>query len=133
MKIIVSSTGSTLDAPVDPRFGRCSVFLLVNTENMKYEVISNQSLSQAHGAGIAAAQQVAQLGVEAVVTGQVGPNAHMALSQAGITVVTGASGTVQNAVKAYLNGQLNNATGPTVGGHFGQGGGRGGGRGRRRV
>jgi len=65
---------------------------------MKYQAVPNSSIGAAHGAGIGAAQSVAQLGVKAVLTGQVGPNAHMALSQAGISVYTGAAGTVEATV-----------------------------------
>jgi len=132
MKVAVSSTGGSLDSALDPRFGRCSVFLIVDTETMKHQAVSNSSIGAAHGAGIGAAQAVAQLGVKAVITGQVGPNAHMALSQAGITVYTGASGTVKTAVEQFKSGTLRMAASPTVGGHFGQGGGRGMGLGRGR-
>jgi predicted Fe-Mo cluster-binding NifX family protein len=132
MKVAVSSTGGSLESAVDPRFGRCSVFLIVDTETMKYQAVPNSSIGAAHGAGIGAAQAVAQLGVKAVLTGHVGPNAHMALSQAGINVYTGAAGTVENAVNQFKSGALREASSPTVGGHFGQGGGRGTGQGRGR-
>jgi predicted Fe-Mo cluster-binding NifX family protein len=132
VKVAVSSTGGSLDSAVDPRFGRCGVFLVVDTETMKHQAVPNSSIGAAHGAGIGAAQAVAQLGVKAVITGQVGPNAHMALSQAGITVYTGASGTVKTAVEQFKSGALRTAASPTVGGHFGQGGGRGMGQGRGR-
>ena len=132
MKVAVSSTGGSLDSAVDPRFGRCSVFLVVDTETMKHLAVPNSSIGAAHGAGIGAAQAVARLGVDAVITGHVGPNAHMALSQARITVYTGASGTVETAVEQYKSGALSMASSPTVGGHFGQVGGRGMGQGRGR-
>jgi predicted Fe-Mo cluster-binding NifX family protein len=132
MKVAISSTGGSLDSTVDPRFGRCSVFLVVDTETMKYQAVPNSSIGAAHGAGIGAAQAVAQLGVKAVLTGHVGPNAHMALSQAGISVYTGAVGTVEAAVNQFKSGTLREASSPTVGGHFGQGRGRGMGQGRGR-
>ncbi|MBN2334202.1 NifB/NifX family molybdenum-iron cluster-binding protein [Candidatus Bathyarchaeota archaeon] len=130
MKIAVSSTGGNLESAVDPRFGRCTTFIVVDTETMEAEAVSNTSIGAAHGAGIGAAQSVARLGVKAVVTGHVGPNAHMALSGAGVEVYTGAQGTVKNAVEMFKGGRLSKAGSPTVGGHFGQGG-RGGGMGRR--
>jgi len=132
VKVAVSSTGDSLDSAVDPRFGRCGIFLVVDTETMKHQAAPNSSIGAAHGAGIGAAQAVAQLGVKAVITGQVGPNAHMALSQAGITVYTGASGTVKTAVEQFKSGALRMAASPTVGGHFGQGRGQGMGQGRGR-
>ena len=132
MKVAVSSTGGSLESAVDPRFGRCSVFLIVDTETMKYQAVPNSSIGAAHGAGIGAAQSVAQHGVKAVLTGHVGPNAHMALSQAGISVYTGEAGTVEAAVNQFKSGALREASSPTVGGHFGQRGGRGMGQGRGR-
>lgn len=131
----VSSTGGSLDSAVDPRFGRCRFFLIVDTETMEVQAVPNSNIVAAHGSGIGSAQTVAQLGVDAVITGQVGPNAYMALSQAGIAVYTGASGTVESAVRQFKAGALPTASRPTVGGHFGQGGGRGLGRGRgwRRI
>jgi predicted Fe-Mo cluster-binding NifX family protein len=125
MKIAVSSTGNTVDSTVDPRFGRCGTFMIVDTETMEAESIMNDSLSAAHGAGIGAAQKVASLGVKAVITGHVGPNAHMALSGAGVEIYTVQQGTVKEAVNLLNNGELSKVSSPTVGGHFGQGRGRG--------
>ena len=133
MRIAISATGNDLNSPVDPRFGRCNAFIILDTETMNFNTILNSSIGFAHGAGIGAAQTVAQQNVEAVITGQVGPNAHMALSQAGVRIYTGATGTVRDAVEAFKSGKLREAASPTVGGHFGQGGGgRGMGQGRRR-
>jgi len=128
MKIAVSSMGDNIDSPIDPRFGRCGTFIIVNTETMKAEPVTNSSISAAHGAGIGAAQKVASLDVKAVITGHVGPNAHMALSGAGIDIYTVSQGTVKEAVDRFKKGELSKVSSPTVGGHFGQGRGRGGGR-----
>ena len=125
MRIAVSSTGENLDARVDPRFGRCMTFLIVDTETMEIEPVTNSSVSSAHGAGIGAAQKVASLDVKAVITGHVGPNAHTALSGAGVDVYTVSQGTVRDAIEQYKKGDLSMVKGPTVGGHFGQGRGRG--------
>jgi predicted Fe-Mo cluster-binding NifX family protein len=121
MKIAVSSTGETLDVPVDPRFGRCMTFLIVDTDTMKAEPVTNSSVNSAHGAGIGAAQKVASLGVKAVITGHVGPNAHMALSGAGVDIYTIPQGTVREAVERFKKGELSKVSSPTFGGHFGHG------------
>jgi len=130
MKVAVTTSGEDLSGPVEPRFGRCPRFIVVDTETMEFEVIQNTAVSSAHGAGIAAAQLVASRGVKAVLTGNVGPNAYSALSSSGIQMVTGVSGTVGDAVKRFSSGELQSTSGPTVGGHFGTGG-RGGGGSRR--
>ena len=130
MKIGVSSKGKDLEAQVDPRFGRCRYFLIVNTDSMSSEVISNESVMASGGAGIQAAQTVVKAGVEVVVTGNMGPNAFQTLSAAGIKVVTGADGTINEAITKYKKGELKKTTAPSVDSHFGmRAGGKGFGRG----
>ena len=121
MKIAISSTGDSIDSDVDPRFGRCLKFLIVDTNTMQAESLENSSIHSAHGAGIGAAQKVASLDVEAVITGHVGPNAYSALSRTGIKIYTGAVGTVKEAITQYKEGNLKETTNPTVSGHHGQG------------
>lgn len=119
MKICVSAVSESLDAPIDPRFGRCPYFVMVDSETMAFEVIANASKGALHGAGIQAAQVVAKSGAEAVITGNVGPNAFQTLTAAGIRIITGAFGTVREAVERYQRGELEDVQGPSVGGHFG--------------
>jgi predicted Fe-Mo cluster-binding NifX family protein len=121
MKICISASSDSIDANVDLRFGRCPFFVIVDSETMEFNVVSNDSTNAAHGAGIQAAQTVVNMGVEVVVTGNVGPNAFNVLSASGIKVVTGASGRVKDAVEKYKSGQLDEVKNPTVGGHFGMG------------
>ena len=119
MKIGVTSTGEDLYANVDPRFGRCKYFLIVDTESMKFEVLSNENAMASGGAGIQTAQTIANKGVEAVVTGNIGPNAFQTLSAAGIKVFTGASGTIKEAIEKYKKGELNETEAPNAGSHSG--------------
>ncbi len=121
MKIVVTSTGPHLDAAVDPRFGRASYLLLVDTDNMTFEPIQSPSVQLAGGAGVHTAQMVAAVGARAVVTGNVGPNAFHTLSAAGLKVYIGAAGSVREAVEAYLRGDLQEAGAPSVRSHFGMG------------
>jgi predicted Fe-Mo cluster-binding NifX family protein len=120
MKICVSASAGSLDANVDPRFGRCSYFVIVDPETMEFTVVSNDSSNAAHGAGIQAAQTVANMGVKLVLTGNVGPNAFSVLSATGIKIVTDASGSVRAAIEKYKSGQLKETANPTVGGLFGR-------------
>jgi len=88
---------------------------------MEFEAISNMASEAMSGAGIQAAQTVAKNLAKVVITGNVGPNAFKVLSTAGIRIVTGASGTVKEAVERYKRGELKEISRPTVGGHFGVG------------
>ncbi len=124
MKIVVSSTGPELSSISDPRFGRCAYFVVVETETMEAKAHSNESRTAMGGAGIQAGQFVASLGAEAVITGNVGPNAARVLTAAGLKIYTGAAGTVEEAVKSFQAGKLSPASSATVSAHFGMGGGR---------
>jgi len=121
MKVAVSASGPDLDSPVDPRFGRCANYLIVDTESMEFEVLENAAAMQGSGAGIAAAQLVAQTGAEAVISGNVGPNAFQTLSAGNIPVYTGATGTVREAIAAFNAGQLQATGGANVDARAGMG------------
>lgn len=129
MKIGITSTGKELNAQVDPRFGRCRYFLIVDIDTMKFNIISNESAMASGGAGIQAAQTVAKAGVETVITGNIGPNAFQTLSAAGIKVIIGANGIVKEVVEKYKKRELKDTKTPSVGSHFGMKG-AGFGRGR---
>ena len=128
MKICITSVSGNLDDQVDPRFGRCPYFIIVDSETMEFNAISNNSTNAVHGAGIQAAQTVANMGVKVVITGNVGPNAFNVLSATGIKIVTCASGSIIETFEKYKSGQLQETGNPTVGGHFGMGKERGRGR-----
>ena len=120
MKIAVSSSGKNLQSLVEPRFGRCPYFVIVDTDSMKNETVPNLAVGSAHGAGVMAAQLVASKGVKVILTGNVGPNAYNALTASSIEIVTGVTGTVKDVVKKYNRGELKPTRKPTVRGHFGQ-------------
>jgi predicted Fe-Mo cluster-binding NifX family protein len=119
MKICVSATADNLEAQLDPRFGRCLYLIVVDSETMQFEAIPNMAAGASGGAGIQAAQTIADKGVKVVITGNVGPNAFRALSAAGIEIVTGASGTVKEVVEKFKKGELGKTDAPTVGEHSG--------------
>jgi predicted Fe-Mo cluster-binding NifX family protein len=107
MKIAVTSTGTDLDSQVDPRFGRASYILIVDSETLDHEVLDNQeNVNALKGAGIQAASMVSDKGAEVLLTGFCGPNAFKALKAAKIGVANDAGGSVREAVKAYLDGKL---------------------------
>ena len=104
MKIVISATGPTIDSNVDPRFGRASFFLLVDSESGQLiESIDNNELKNAsQGAGIAAAAMVADKGAQYILTGVVGPKAMPIVEKAGMTVVSDCTGSAQDALNLFL-------------------------------
>ncbi len=124
MKICVTATANNLDAQVDPRFGRCPYFVIVDLETMKFEAVPNIASGAMGGAGIQAAQAVSSRSVKVLITGHIGPNAFQALSAAGIKIVIGAFGTVRDVIERYKKGELEETSTPTVRGHYGMGMGR---------
>jgi predicted Fe-Mo cluster-binding NifX family protein len=107
MKIAFTTSGNSLDAPLDSRFGRAPKFLVYDLENGAFEIVDNeQNLNAAQGAGIQSAETVARLGVKAVVTGHCGPKAFRVLSKAGIRILTCEAPTVGKALEQYFAGLL---------------------------
>jgi predicted Fe-Mo cluster-binding NifX family protein len=119
MKVAITSQGSSVNDQVDPRFGRAKFFIVMDTESENVEVADNaQNLNAAQGAGIQAGQNVAALGVQAVITGHVGPKAFSVLNSAGIKIYTGATGTVKEALEKLKAGELSSADDADVEGHW---------------
>jgi predicted Fe-Mo cluster-binding NifX family protein len=119
MKICITSLGDNLDAEIDPRFGRAAYFIIINTDNMESESVQNPYIQAGGGAGVQAAQFVANKNVEAVITGNIGPNSFQVLTEAGLSIISGVSGSVRSAVEKYKNGELKSVGNPTVNEKFG--------------
>lgn len=119
MKIAISSTDKTLESDIDPRFGRCQYFIIVDPYSLKYRAYANEGAATKGGAGIRASQYVVDLGAEVVITGNVGLNAFKTLNAAGIEVLIDGVGTVRNAIERYMEEKLKKAQSPTVEVHSG--------------
>ena len=122
MKIAVSSSGNDLDSQIDPRFGRCAYFVIVETDDMSFEVFNNENIALGGGAGIQSAQFVASKGAGAVITGNCGPNAVQTLSASRVKVFVGQSGTVKEVIERYVGGDIESTITPNVADHHGMGG-----------
>jgi predicted Fe-Mo cluster-binding NifX family protein len=132
-KIAVTSTGPTLDDTVEPRFGRCAYFLIIDPDSLDFEPMENPNIALGGGAGIQSAQLMANKRVSVVLTGNCGPNAFQTFGAAGIQVITGVTGQVRKTVEQFRAGDLSDVSGPNVESHFGMGRGMGGGMGRGRF
>ena len=104
---------------IDLRFGRARWILVVDTESGQHQVHDNTvHLNAPQGAGIQTGQNVANLGVEAVITGNVGPNAFRVLNAANIKIFLAAQETVEQAMTAFKEGRLQDVQQANVAGHW---------------
>jgi predicted Fe-Mo cluster-binding NifX family protein len=97
-KICITARGDTLQAEIDPNFGRAAFLLIIDPETSAFEAVENSAVRQAHGAGIQSAQLIVNKGVSLLITGQVGPNARQVLDSAGIQIITGESDPAEQAL-----------------------------------
>lgn len=119
MIIAFTTTGDSLDAQLDPRFGRASHFLIYDDETKKFEIVDNsQNLNATQGAGIQAATTLSKTGAHALVTGHCGPKAFKVLNAASINIYPCQAKTVAQALEQFLNGELTKANEATNEGHW---------------
>ena len=121
MKIAITAVEPGLDAAVDPRFGRCPYFLIVETDDLAFEAVENPNVDSGGGAGVSSAQIVAEKGAKSVLTGNCGPKAYQTLSAVGIEIIVGCSGTVKDVVEQFKAGDLSASKDANVDSHFGTG------------
>ena len=119
MKVAITSQDSNMNSAVDPRFGRAKCFILVDTETDEFSAHDNtQNLNAVQGAGIQAGRNAIDLGVEAVITGNVGPKAFATLQAGSVKIYVGAAGSVANALDKFKAGELECVTEANVEGHW---------------
>ncbi len=121
MKVAVSAGSDSPEGNVTPVFGRCAGFLILEVEDgeiKKSEFVENAGINAAGGAGMIAANTVAGKGVEAVLTGNMGPNAFGPLDKAGIKVYSAGGMKITEAVAKLAKGGLEEIKEP---GEFGRG------------
>lgn len=123
MKLAITISGETHDAPFDPRFGRATAFLFADLSTGTREIIPNPGLAAPGGAGVQAAQLIANLGAGAVVSGAFGPKAFQALQAAKIDMLLAPERdrlTANEVIALYENRQLHPATSPSHSGNHGE-------------
>jgi len=119
MKIAITAQKQDISSPVDLRFGRAQCIIVVDSETGEHQVFDNAvNLNIAQGAGIQTAGNVADLGADVVITGNVGPKAFKVLSHAGIKVFLSRSQSVSEAVTAIRDGTLEQVAQANVEGHW---------------
>jgi len=108
VKIAVSSTGKHFNGKVSEVFARCPYFVIAEIKDGKIEkneAIENKSTDQMSGAGISAAQLMAEKNVNAVITGNMGPRAFDVLKQFNIEVYYG-NGVIKEVLQEFIDNKL---------------------------
>lgn len=119
MKIAVSSLGRDMESAMDSRFGRSKQFLVFDPDRGTFDLLDNQvNLNAAQGAGIQAAQLVANAGCDALITGHCGPKAFKLLAAAGVKVYQSEAKTVMDALAQLKAGKLIESASADVEGHW---------------
>jgi len=72
MRVAITSTGNSLESKLDERFGRCSFFVIYDTETKSTEFVPNPNKQADNGAGPASVKLVASKNVSKIVSGEFG-------------------------------------------------------------
>ncbi len=119
MNVAVTALGQELSSALDKRFGRAQWIVVVDSDSKDYHAYENTAnLNIAQGAGIQTAKRVIDLGVDAVLTGNVGPKAFATLKAAEVQIFLTDAPTVSDAIDALNNGQLKSVSHANVVGHW---------------
>jgi len=119
MKVVFTTSGESLESPLDSRFGRAPKFLVYDLDTETFEVLDNRdNTALSHGAGVQTAGMIARLAPAAVVTGHCGPKAFQVLGAAGIKIHTCSAATVSEALEQFRSGALSQVTTSDVRGHW---------------
>lgn len=107
MRLAISTRGQDANSPVDLHFGRTRYFRIVDSDSGEETVLDNAGAANAaQGAGIQTARRLVRLGVQAVLTGSVGPNAWQVLQAAKIRIYSVMDGSVEQVLRSFRDGQL---------------------------
>ncbi len=106
MKLIVPVESKSLDAPVCPSFGRTPLFVLFDTGNGSHEFLDNAAAASQGGAGIKAAQMLADSGASALITYRCGENAAKVLNTADIEIYKAQDGSVSDNIAKFKEEKL---------------------------
>lgn len=106
MIIAIPINKKDINAPIADSFGRAVYFLFYNTETKEEKYEKNPALESAGGAGIKAAQVIADGKAAVLLTIRAGENAAGVLWGAGIKIYKAEPANVTDIIKSYLNEEL---------------------------
>jgi predicted Fe-Mo cluster-binding NifX family protein len=105
MKIAVTTEGDQ----IFQHFGKCPTFTVFTVKDGAVQ--GKTSVDASRNGHAALSGFLKSLGVDVVICGGIGDGAKQMLSSAGIKLVSGIEGGIENAVNAYLSGNLTDKNG----------------------
>lgn len=106
VKIAIPMNEQSMDTEVCPSFGRAPYFLFYDSVTNEDYYLDNTAVASQGGAGIRAAQVIADHGVKALIAPRCGENAAEVFSKAEVFVYHSIPGTARQNIQAHLNNQL---------------------------
>lgn len=107
MRIAIPAEDKSLDSNVCQSFGRAPYFLLYNSVTKSMEFLDNSAVASQGGAGIRAAQVIADNGTQALITPRCGENAEQVLRNAEVLVYKSIPGTLKKNIDDFFSEKLN--------------------------
>lgn len=106
MRIAIPVDEQNLESSVCPSFGRAPYFLFFDTVTKENYYLDNSAVASQGGAGIRAAQVIADHGTRALLTPRCGENAEEVLRKSEVLIYKSIPGTVQQNIDAFTAEQL---------------------------
>lgn len=106
MKISMPVDEQNLGSSVCPSFGRAPYFLFYNTVTKESYYLDNSAVASQGGAGIRAAQVIADHSVKALLTPRCGQNAEEVLRKSEVLIYNSIPGTAQQNIDAFTAEKL---------------------------
>lgn len=107
MKIALPVCEKSIEGDIYDSFGRAPYYLLYNTNTKETDFLDHRAVVSQGGAGIRAAQVLADNGVRAIITPQCGENAEKILRNAEVLVYKSIPGSIQENIEAFISDNLN--------------------------
>jgi predicted Fe-Mo cluster-binding NifX family protein len=106
MKIALPVDENNLESSVCPSFGRAPYFLFFETDTNESYCLENSAAASPGGAGIKAAQTIADEGARALLTPRCGENAEAVLRKSDVRIYKTIPGTAKQNLDAFAGGRL---------------------------
>jgi len=113
MIMAISSYGKGIDSKIYPKFERCSFFLIVDLEHNTALPITNIAKKTPHEIGGKVGKLIAKLGIDVIITTDIGPKAFEIFKQNEIKIYR-AEGIIEDSIRQIKKGNLLELTKATL-------------------